>query len=63
MAVSGKPTFPYDLSEWPRNRIADEFGKLEENIKAENFEPHPTVDGCKMCSVNWMCEYAVAENF
>lgn len=63
MAVSGKPTFPYDLGEWTEERLTAEFVRLEENIQAGNYEPNPTVDGCRICPVNWNCEYKVADSF
>src|SRR5690606_22662101 len=48
MAVSGKPTFEYDLSEWPRDRLADEFGEMDQAVKAEKFDPNPSEQACKM---------------
>ena len=63
MGVSGKPTYEYDLTEWPRDRLSDEFGKMDQDVKAEEFEPNPTPDGCKMCSYNWACPFKAADNF
>lgn len=63
MAVSGKPTFPYELDAWPEELLAKEFARLEAKIQAGEYEPNPTPDGCKMCSVNWKCDFKVADNF
>lgn len=51
------PTYPYDLKEWTRERVVTAFKELEANIKAERFEPKPTPDGCRFCSVSNACEY------
>jgi putative RecB family exonuclease len=63
MAVSGKPTFPYDLTDWPKSRLSDEFGAMDQGVKEERFDPNPSLDRCKMCSVNWACEFRMSENF
>lgn len=63
MAVSGKPTFEYDLSEWPRDRLADEFGEMDQAVKAEKFDPNPSEQACKLCSYNWACPFKATDNF
>lgn len=59
MGATGKPTVPYDLSEWSYEHLADEFGQLDENIRAKRFDPNPSKDNCRFCSVSAACEYAV----
>lgn len=60
MGRAGKPTYPYDLTDWTRERVAEEFHELEANIQAENFDPKPTVDGCRFCDVSDACAYRLA---
>lgn len=60
MAKTGKPTYPYDLTGWTRERIVGEFRDLDENIKAERFEPKPDPKVCNFCSVNFSCEFSAA---
>lgn len=63
MARTGKPTIPYDLTEWPEQRVAEEFQRLDEAVKAEVFEPDPEPDKCRFCDVNTACEFAAAVSF
>jgi putative RecB family exonuclease len=58
MGKSGKPTVPYRIGEWTRERVSEAFGKLEENIQAERFDPDPDPKKCAFCDVNWACRYA-----
>lgn len=60
MAQQGKPTRPYDLSGWSVQRLADEYGAVDELIKSENFEPKPDPGTCQFCSVRSSCDYAMA---
>lgn len=60
MGKSGKSTYPYDLTEWTREKVSAEFAKLEANIKAENFEPDPEPSKCRFCSVSTSCSYSAA---
>jgi putative RecB family exonuclease len=57
MGDKGKPTKPYDLTEWSIERVTDEYGKLDENIRAESFDPRPSEDNCRMCSVADSCPF------
>ncbi|QHB41249.1 Cas4 exonuclease [Mycobacterium phage Chupacabra] len=59
MGRAGKPTYPFDLTDWPRDRVAEAFGELEDNIKAERFDPLPEPDKCKFCDVAHACSFAV----
>lgn len=59
MGRSGKPTIPYDLREWTKDRLTDMFGELDENVKAERFDPDPEPEKCRFCSVQADCEFAM----
>jgi putative RecB family exonuclease len=56
----GRPTYPYQIGEWTRERVADKFRELEENIAAERFDPKPDPKVCNFCSVALSCEYSMA---
>jgi putative RecB family exonuclease len=58
MGKSGKPTVPYRIGEWTRERVSEAFGRLEENIQAGRFDPDPEPKKCAFCDVNWACRYA-----
>lgn len=60
MGKSGNATYPYDLTDWTRDAVTEAFHELEENIQAENFEPTPTVDGCRFCDVSDSCTFRMA---
>lgn len=57
MAKLGKPTRPYDLTGWSLERLADVYGRLDENIKAERFDATPSPDLCGRCPVRNSCIY------
>lgn len=59
MGRTGKPTFPYDLSDWPEDRLVNEFGWLDVNIRAENFDPDPEPAKCRFCPVANSCAFVV----
>lgn len=61
MAKRGTPTRPYDLSDWSIERLADVYGELDENIKAERFDPKPDIDVCPRCPVASSCEFKYVE--
>jgi len=60
MAQQGKPTRPYDLSQWSVQRLADEYGEVDQKIKAEDFVPNPSTENCMFCSVRNSCSFAMA---
>jgi len=60
MGGPGKPTHPYDISEWTKDKVTEVFHDLENNIQAGNFDPRPEVDRCKFCDVSDACEYRMA---
>lgn len=57
MAQKGKPTAPYDLSEWTLEALTEEYGKVDEGIRAERFDPNPSEDNCTFCDVRAHCEF------
>jgi putative RecB family exonuclease len=57
MAKQGKPTKPYDLTGWSIERLADVYGSLDDNIKAERFDPTPSPDLCRRCPVRDSCAF------
>jgi len=57
MAKPGKPTEVYDLTEWTREAVTAEFHWLDEQIRAENWEPKPDPDKCSRCSVQTACVF------
>lgn len=59
MARSGGPTVQYDLSKWTRQRVSSEFHWLDEQIKAEKFEPKPEPQKCRVCPVAQHCRFKV----
>jgi len=55
---SGKPTYPFDLRNWTRNRVVEKFRELQDNIEAGRFDPLPDPDKCRFCNVAYACAYA-----
>ncbi|ASZ75238.1 Cas4 exonuclease [Mycobacterium phage MissWhite] len=53
--VKAKPTAPYDLTEWTREKITERFHEVEARIQAGDFEPLPEPDKCGFCDVNYSC--------
>lgn len=60
MTKAGKPTRPYDISDWSLQRLSDVYGELDQNIKAERFEPKPSPDNCDRCPVKSSCEFSAS---
>lgn len=52
----GKPTAPYDLSEWTEEAVTARFAELEENIQAGRFDPDPEPSKCAFCDVSYSCD-------
>lgn len=52
----GKPTDPYDLTEWTRESITAKFHEVEEGIQSARFEALPEESKCMFCDVNYSCE-------
>jgi putative RecB family exonuclease len=60
MGVSGKPTVEYDLTYWTTDLLAEEFRTLDEDVKAERFDPLPEKSKCMFCSVSDDCDFSLA---
>lgn len=58
MGKSGKPTYPFRIDEWTRDRVAERFHELEERLKAGDFPALPDDKKCAFCDVAAACEYA-----
>jgi putative RecB family exonuclease len=48
------------IGEWTRERVVSAFRELDENIRAERFEPKPEPSKCRFCSVQLACEFSLA---
>jgi putative RecB family exonuclease len=59
MGRTGKPTLPYTLDQWPVTKVTEAFHDLEENIRAERFDPLPEPAKCRFCDVSYHCEFAM----
>jgi putative RecB family exonuclease len=59
MGKVGKPTYPYDLTGWTRDKVSQKFRELENNIEAGIFDPDPEPSKCRFCDVSWSCDFAV----
>lgn len=59
MGKSGKLTYPYKIGEWTRERVAERFRQLEQDIAAERFEAKPEPSKCRFCSVAVSCDFRV----
>lgn len=57
MGRSGKPTYPYDISDWTEEKLTGEFAELEEKIQRGDFPADPAPDKCQFCSVAAACKY------
>lgn len=60
MGKTGKPTKPYDLTDWTRETVRDKFVELQDNINAGNFPPDPEPSKCRFCDVSYSCQYRQA---
>jgi putative RecB family exonuclease len=58
MAEKGKPTKPYDLTQMSELQVTELFGKMDAGVRAEDFEPSPSPEKCRMCSVRAACQFA-----
>lgn len=57
MGRTGKPTKPYDLTDWTREAVRDKFLELQDNVNAGKFDPDPDPDRCRFCDVSYSCEF------
>lgn len=59
MGKTGKPTVPYDISDWTQQRLADVYGEADEIIREGRFEPDPEPSKCMFCPVAEDCDFRV----
>ena len=59
MGRTGKPTYPFQIGDWTRERVSARFAELEANIQAGLFPPLPDPKKCNFCDVSASCKYAV----
>lgn len=57
MGRTGKPTKPVDLSGTSRSEISDAYHRMDENVKAERFDPKPDPEKCGRCGFNSYCPF------
>lgn len=57
MANTGGPGRTHDLKSWTVERVTDMFGQLGADIDAERFEPSPSPDKCRTCTVQHACPF------
>lgn len=57
MGKSGKPTYPFKIGEWTRERVSERFHDLEEKLQAGDFPALPDQRVCNFCDVAAHCEY------
>lgn len=58
--MKGKASHPFDISEWTRDRVAEKFLELEDNLRAGRFDPDPEPSKCAFCDVNYSCSFAAS---
>jgi putative RecB family exonuclease len=59
MGDKGKPTREvYDLTTMSRKQVVDLFERMDAGVRAEDFEPSPDPDKCRMCPVRAACVFA-----
>lgn len=57
MGRKGKPTKVYDLNPMTREQVVDLFGKMDQGVKQEQFEPNPSRERCMFCPVASACQF------
>lgn len=53
-----KPTSKYDLTQMSDEQVIDLFGRMNEGVRNEYFEPSPEPDKCRMCPFRQICDFA-----
>lgn len=60
MGRQGKPTKEtYKLGYWTKEKVTEEFHKVDEGIRSGDFPAVPDEDNCKFCPVASACQFAV----
>jgi putative RecB family exonuclease len=58
MGKTGKATKPYNLGAMSKEQVTEYFERLDAGVKAEDFEPSPSVEKCGRCGVRTACQFA-----
>jgi putative RecB family exonuclease len=58
MGRTGKPTHPFQIDDWTKERVTERFHDLEAKLKAGDFPALPEPNKCMFCDVATSCEYA-----
>jgi putative RecB family exonuclease len=58
MGRTGKPTREYPIGDWTRERVTEEFHRVNDQIIAGNFPAKPDPKVCNFCDVSASCEFA-----
>ncbi|MFB9926306.1 RecB family exonuclease [Amycolatopsis halotolerans] len=56
LAKFARPVRTFDVTDWTKERVTDEFGRLHEDITAERFDP-VIGDHCQRCPVANACPF------
>lgn len=59
MGKTGKPTKIYDLEVMSREQTTELFERMDEGVKAEDFDPSPSPEKCGRCGVATACPFAM----
>lgn len=59
MGKTGRPTKVYDLSMMSEDQVTDYFERLDQGVKAEEFDPSPSPEKCGRCGVATACPFAM----
>lgn len=63
MTKTGKPTFPYQLTEVVKMEVTEDYIRMDDGIKAGDFPAKPEAKKCMFCSVQSSCKYRVGGTY
>jgi len=59
MTRTGKPTFPYQLTQVVKTELEMDYVRMDTAVKAGDFPAKPEAKKCMFCSVSASCKYRV----
>ncbi len=59
MGRKGKPTKSYELSDWTKERLTEEFHKVDAGIRSGDFPAFPEDSKCRFCTVSASCTFSM----
>lgn len=59
MTRTGKPTFPYQLTQVVKTELEMDYVRMDTAVKAGSFPAKPEAKKCMFCSVSASCKYRV----